>query len=163
MPARLRLRLSQMEKSAIYEYTTDSAFIRRFNGLQRDDPAKALAEHGGFIHTLAAAIEKLDPFVDTVKRGLEFLPQETLTEWTTPGKIIMPGQFMSATAADEIPDGYSDNIVLEIQSRTGKSIAGMSANELEDEVLFRWDARFRVSNRRAISGGKWYIWLAQVG
>lgn len=156
------LRLSEMERIAIYEYTTDSDFIGEFNRLQREEPDRALALHGGFIHTLTAALARLDPYVGTVKRGIEALPPETLAEWSAIGNIIAPRQFLSATAGDEIPEGYSDKIVLEIQSKTGKNIAGLSANEQEQEVLFRGDTRFRVDGRRRTLAGKWHIWLSEL-
>ncbi|HET8898097.1 MAG TPA: phage minor head protein [Rhodanobacteraceae bacterium] len=57
---------------------------------------------------------------------------------------------------------YDSNVVFEIQSRSGRNIAGLSFHPQEAETLLPRGARFRVVGEPELRGGKWYIELQEL-
>ena len=90
-------------------------------------------------------------------RGLEREPisPEVLDDYTRRGNIITERTPLSTTTLSNPADaGFSDEIVIEVQSKTGKNIHLMSANEEQREVLFRAGTTFRVLNSHPTEDGK---------
>ena len=156
------LRLSKTELVAIYEYTTDSQFISDFNQLTRESPQAADDLHGGFIAVLRNALAKLDSYKGQVWRGSGLLLSEMPT-LTTKGAIWSPRQFWSTAWDIRGIEDYKDDIVFDIQSKTGKNVSQMSAKENDYEVLFLPEAVFRVDEFKEREAGKWSVWLTDLG
>ena len=157
------LGLSEAEKIAIFEYTTDNAFIKEFNRASRDDFGAALETYGGFIATLQSGLSKLKPYQNRVWRGSDPLPPQVMATLTTKGATWSPGQFWSSAWDKKGLARHPKAIVFDIQSKTGKNISDMSANQDEYEVLFQPDARFRVKDYEEVAPGKWEIELTDLG
>ena len=155
--------LTEAEKVAIYEYTTDEQFIAAFNGLLREAPHVAMDMHGGFIATLSAALNKLPSHTGRVWRGSGLLPQAVMDKLIQKGTIYSPGYFWSTASDKRGLKGYPEEIVFDIQSRIGKNVARMSAKEKDYEVLFPLGAAFRVEAADLLANGTWEIRLANVG
>ena len=155
--------LRKAELVAIYEYTTDSRFIRDFNRLTRDAPLAARVLHRGFITVLRSALNKLDPYEGQVWRGSGTLPSE-IDSLTTQGAIWSPRQFWSTAWKIEGTKDYADDIVFDIQSKTGKNVSQLSAKDNDFEVLFLPETVFRVAEaNKDPETGKWKIMLTDLG
>ena len=155
--------LTEAEKVAIYEYTTDEQFIAAFNELLREAPHVAMDMHGGFIATLSAALDKLPSYAGQVWRGSGPLPQAVMDRLKQKGAIYTPGYFWSTASDRRGLEDYQDEIVFDIQARIGKNIARMSAKEKDYEVLFPLGAAFRVNRTRQLRNGKWRVRLTDLG
>ena len=155
--------LSEAEKVAIYEYTTDNDFIAHFNHLQRSAPKQTLNEYGGFIATLNSALNKLPPHKGQVWRGSGLLPEEVMDELKE-GRLYTPRYFWSSSLDKKLAaKGYDAEILFDIKSKNGKNIQLMSAKPHEEEVLFAADAVFRVESKKwDDEEGWWEIKLTEI-
>jgi hypothetical protein len=129
------------EALAAFIYTTPLTYHETINAdlwsEAPGDDTRIVAE------ALNTCLSKLTRFRGMAYRG--FRPKgalDTFLEKYTPGAlVIMPG-FTSASRTRE--KAFAGNVLFTIQSRTGAITWYVSAEFMEDEIIFRTDTTFRV-------------------
>jgi NAD:arginine ADP-ribosyltransferase len=132
--------LDDLERLAIWIYTTPNVWHRIVNEAlwgktQPQEFGLGLQEIETIATTLNAALAKLPRFQGTVYRGIR--RKETLASflrrYRKDGIAVWPG-FTSTTR--NRADAYAGDVLFRIESMSGRSLQGYSADEYDDEVLF---------------------------
>jgi hypothetical protein len=132
--------LNDLERLAIWIYTTPNDLHQKVNrGLwQRSVPP----EIKGFATILNKALRKLPRVEGPVYRGMLAKTDEAVLSRYRRNAVIRWRGFTSTTR--DRHKAYVGNLLFRIYSRSGRSIQGYTADELEEEVLFESGTEFYV-------------------
>ncbi len=134
-------------------HIAEEGLIRHYTGPAHDALNTALK--GGnltpelleFKNVLNGALDKLPNYQNIVYRGLGDIESIGAEFWTVGQKIPNPA-FVSSSTSANIAEQYmafrGGNVVLKIESKTGKLIQEASLLPLDKEVLFRTGREFEV-------------------
>ena len=135
--------LSDLERFAIWIYTTPNDLHRTVNDTLWSGAFNQ--EITTFSTFLDSALRKLPRFLGTVYRGSTTnLASREFLEKYRPGEIVMWPGFASTTRNRAL--AYVGNVLFRIESLSGRSLYGYSADDSEEEVLFGTGARYRVAD-----------------
>lgn len=136
-------------------YGTLNEALRHVGGA-KPSPAQA-----AWIKALDRAVEKLPPYRGVVHRGLDVRPGPSLDQFMRleQGQAVKFRGYSSTSA--EADRALAGNVVLRINSLTGRRLDDLAAMVDEREVLLRRDTTYIVQ-RREIEDDTVTIWLDEV-
>jgi len=133
--------LTDLERLAIWIYTTPRDWHRIVNDSLWS--GRITNEVSVFANVLDEALQKLPRVAGTVYRGT-FIRQrreEFVGKYNVGTVVTWPG-FTSTTRVRR--NAYVGDVLFRIESITGRSLQGYSADEGDEEVLFGTGTRYRV-------------------
>ncbi len=144
---------------AVHEYGAADSW--HMNSALRNGDPELMAKWAGPIRNATSGLNQLPPYEGVVRRRITALRPGHLDEIVghyNVGEIIEEPAFVSASI-DKMPKGGEVEFI--IQSRTGRSIEGISMSGGESEVLFAPGSQFRVLDKK-LEGNIWRIYLDDV-
>ncbi len=145
----LKCGLSIAEYLALREYT-GSGYMQ-LNRILRTGTEEEKVANAPFAETLQAALFKLRPYVGPVRRGTE-MPEDVLKAHQ-PGQIIPYKAFTSSS----INKGFGGSQKFFIKSKSGRYVDPLSSSSGELEVIFPKDTKFKVLERKRVSGVDYFV------
>jgi hypothetical protein len=133
--------LSDLERVAIWIYTTPQAWYLVINNALRSESAEA--EIQVFANLLNTAIRKLPRVQGTVYRGfqLEGERRPFLSRYRRGATVTWLG---FTSAARDVRTAYVGEVLFRIESRNRRALQAFSADLSDEEVLFESGTKFRV-------------------
>lgn len=126
----------------IYTYTHDD-YYGPINKALRTKDELSLLQYSSIIRGLQAELNMLIKFEGVVYRGAGDLP-DNITSRLKEGNIIEFGGFVSTTKNPNIAFSFAKKYLFVINSKSGRSISNWSSYNNEDEVLFKYNKKFKV-------------------
>jgi hypothetical protein len=133
--------LTLEERYALFSYTHDS--YKELNAQLRNNN---LSEANLALRdAISSGLNKLPNYNGICVRGTSKKEVENLTV----GELFIPPNFLSSTKGEKLPNDYLDqDVLLKINSKSGKLIKNFSKFPEENEIIFNFGSKFVI---RAIS------------
>lgn len=148
------LGLTIFERLAIESYT--EGYYMTINGALWSN--KDVAEITPFVQFMTSGLRKLPPYVGTVYRKTRLNPEQL--DQHSVGKIVSYPAFISTS----VDNGFksSADVLLKIQSLSGRAIQSFSFHMVENEILFSPGVKFLVTAKTVLADGKVQIDLKEI-
>ena len=152
--------LTLEEESAVIRYISPDSYI--LNDKLRRNAEKELTDlERRWMENLDHALAKLPKYEGDLNRSLMFSFEEDAEKFFDGIKVdqeYIPGQYLSTTKAGIYNEEGQVQIYIQ-NAKNGKDLRGL--NDMENEVLYPRDAKFRIVNKTK-NDGKYYILLEEV-
>ena len=148
--------LSQDEKGAIIQYVGPDSYA--LNDKLRRRAENELSElEKEWMKNLDSALEKLPNYQGDLNRSLIFASDDEAKEFYdsfTVNKEYIPSQYLSTTKQGVYNDEGQVQIYIQ-NTKMGKDLEGL--NDMENEVLYPLDSKFKVVNKTEQDGKFWIL------
>ena len=172
-PEHFYLAFEGTERFALEAYTAEDYKV--INAALRDGKVADLsALHQNVLSNTSSALTRLPAYDGNVYRGMQFKPAE-LDKFIANAKraqeggepIHMPSFTSTATdrkiAEGFTPGGDKGGVIMEMKSKSGRVVDGISEYPEEDEVLFNRGAKFKVTGFSTDDRGRPVVHMEEVG
>nr|DAU31646.1 MAG TPA: minor capsid protein [Caudoviricetes sp.] len=152
--------LTLEEEGAIIRYVSPEAYVLN-DKLRRNATSELTSIEKDWLKNLDAALENLPNYEGNLNRSVTFLFEEDAQKYFDGfivGKEYIPRQYLSTTKNGVYNDDAQVQIYIQ-NTKKGKDLGRL--NDMENEVLYPFMARFKVLNK-VKQGNKFYILLEEL-
>jgi hypothetical protein len=147
--------MNQTDLLALVGYTGNRFFMESNQALRQGTTTLGSQDYGPLIRAASSALNQLPVYRGRVVRVLDLSTSAELDQALAryvPGTVVQESSFVSTTAPGANTSYRPGNLLLEINSRSGRLVAGLSEKQDEHEVLFAPGARFVVESKGNATG-----------